>query len=34
METVVVAPRAGTVTEVSVAEGDVVGVGDTLVAIG
>ena len=34
METVVPAPRAGTVTEVFVAEGDKVAVGDALVAIG
>ena len=34
METVVSAPRGGTVTEVSVAEGDTVAVGDTLLAIG
>ena len=34
METAVAAPRAGTVTEVFVAEGDVVKVGDALVAIG
>ncbi len=34
METVVPAPRAGTVTDVYVAEGDKVAVGDALVAIG
>ncbi len=34
METVVPAPRAGTVTEVFVTEGDKVAVGDALVAIG
>ena len=34
METVVAAPKAGTVTEVFVAEGDKVVVGDSLVAIG
>ena len=34
METSVVAPRSGTVTEVFVAEGDKVAVGDALVAIG
>jgi len=34
METAVVAPRAGTVTEVFVAEGDAVAVGDALFAIG
>ena len=34
METAVVAPRAGTVTDVFVAEGDAVAVGDALVAIG
>ena len=34
METVVSAPRTGTVTDVFVAEGDVVAVGDPLVAIG
>ena len=34
METVVPAPKAGTVTEVFVAEGDKVAVGDSLVAIG
>jgi oxaloacetate decarboxylase alpha subunit len=34
METAVVAPRAGTVTEVFVAEGDAVAVGDALLAIG
>ena len=34
METVVPAPRAGTITEVFVAEGDKVAVGDALVAIG
>ena len=34
METAVAAPRAGTVTEVFVVEGDVVKVGDALVAIG
>jgi oxaloacetate decarboxylase alpha subunit len=34
METVVPAPKAGTVTEVLVAEGDKVVVGDTLVSIG
>ncbi|MDH3546484.1 MAG: biotin/lipoyl-binding protein, partial [Gammaproteobacteria bacterium] len=33
METVVSAPRAGTVSEVFVAEGDAVTVGDPLVAI-
>jgi len=34
METAVVAPRAGTVTDVFVAEGDAVAVGDALLAIG
>jgi oxaloacetate decarboxylase alpha subunit len=34
METVVPAPKAGTVTEVFVAEGDKVAVGDSLVSIG
>ncbi len=34
METVVPAPKSGTVTDVYVAEGDKVGVGDPLVAIG
>ncbi len=34
METAVVAPRAGTITDVYVAEGDVAAVGDTLLAIG
>lgn len=34
METVVVAPRSGTVTEVFVSEGDTVAVGDAMVAIG
>jgi len=34
METVVSAPRSGTVTEVFVSEGDTVAVGDALVAIG
>jgi len=34
METVVIAPRAGTVTTVGVAEGDVVAVGDAMVSIG
>ena len=34
METMVPAPKAGTVTEVLVAEGDKVAVGDTLVSIG
>ncbi|MDH3619614.1 MAG: sodium-extruding oxaloacetate decarboxylase subunit alpha [Gammaproteobacteria bacterium] len=34
METVVASPRSGTVTEVFVAEGDKVSVGDALVAIG
>ena len=34
METIVPAPRSGTVTEVFVAEGDKVSVGDSLVAIG
>ena len=34
METIVPAPRSGTVTEVFVAEGDKVSVGDPLVAIG
>jgi biotin carboxyl carrier protein len=34
METVVPAPKAGTVTDVFVAEGDKVAVGDQLVAIG
>ena len=34
METVVPAPKAGTVTDVFVAEGDKVAVGDSLVAIG
>ncbi len=34
METLVVAPRAGTVTDVFVSEGDKVAVGDALVAIG
>ncbi|MBT8103705.1 MAG: sodium-extruding oxaloacetate decarboxylase subunit alpha [Gammaproteobacteria bacterium] len=34
METAVVAPRSGTVTDVFVREGDTVGVGDALVAIG
>jgi oxaloacetate decarboxylase alpha subunit len=34
METAVVAPRSGTITEVFVAEGDKVAVGDALVAIG
>ena len=34
METVVASPKSGTVTEVLVAEGDKVAVGDTLVAIG
>ena len=34
METAVVAPRAGTVTDVFVSEGDAVKVGDDLVAIG
>ena len=34
METVVPAPKAGKVTEVFVAEGDKVSVGDPLVAIG
>ena len=34
METAVVAPRTGTVTEVFVAEGDAVAVGDALLAIG
>jgi len=33
METVVSAPRAGTVTDVFVSEGDSVAVGDALVAI-
>ena len=33
METAVVAPRAGTVTDVFVAEGDAVAVGDALIAI-
>ena len=33
METIVPAPRSGTVTEVFVAEGDKVSVGDALVAI-
>ena len=33
METAVAAPRAGTITQVSVAEGDVVAVGDPLVNI-
>lgn len=33
METAVVAPRAGTVTDVFISEGDVVAVGDALVAI-
>jgi biotin carboxyl carrier protein len=33
METLVVAPKAGAVTQVCVAEGDVVAVGETLVAI-
>lgn len=33
METAVVAPRTGAVTEVFVAEGDVVAVGDALLAI-
>ena len=33
METVVSAPRTGTVTDVFVAEGDVVAVGDQLVII-
>ena len=34
METVVASPKSGTVTEVFVAEGDKVAVGDALVAIG
>ncbi len=34
METVVAAPKTGTITDVFVAEGDVVAVGDSLVAIG
>ena len=34
METAVVSPRSGTVTDVFVAEGDAVAVGDALVAIG
>jgi oxaloacetate decarboxylase alpha subunit len=34
METTVSAPRAGTITEVFVREGDVVAVGDPLVSIG
>ncbi len=34
METIVAAPRAGTVTDVFVSEGDAVAVGDPLVAIG
>ena len=34
METVVAAPRTGTITDVFVAEGDVVAVGDSLVSIG
>jgi oxaloacetate decarboxylase alpha subunit len=34
METVVASPRSGTITEVFVAEGDTVTVGDALVAIG
>ena len=34
METVVPAPKAGTVTEVFVAEGDKVAVGEPLVSIG
>jgi oxaloacetate decarboxylase alpha subunit len=34
METAVVAPRSGTITDVFVAEGDKVAVGDALVAIG
>ena len=34
METAVVAPKSGTITEVFVAEGDKVAVGDALVAIG
>ena len=34
METVVASPSSGTITEVFVAEGDTVSVGDALVAIG
>ena len=34
METAVAAPKSGTVTDVYVAEGDAVAVGDSLVAIG
>ena len=34
METVVASPRSGTITDVFVAEGDTVTVGDALVAIG
>jgi oxaloacetate decarboxylase alpha subunit len=34
METVVSSPRSGTVTDVFVAEGDKVAVGDALLAIG
>jgi len=34
METEVIAPRNGTITQVMVAEGDVVAVGDPLLAIG
>ena len=34
METAVVAPKAGTISEVFVREGDAVAVGDRLVAIG
>ncbi len=33
METAVVAPKAGTVSQVHVAEGDAVAVGDSLVTI-
>jgi len=33
METTVVAPRAGTIADTMVAEGDVVKVGDALVSI-